>query len=501
MHTITNAIVNKFFQRMKNIFILFIPVLLWSLSSCNSDDDPLPGTGVDFYQSIKVSHFSLAENDEVMDNLDEVFFTVDLVGRRIFNADSLPVGSKINALLANVTVPYASRLEVLTPADTVEYAETDSIDFSDWVKLRVTALNGTTTGEYDIKVNVHKIVPDSMQWSRLETSRFPVDSLRAQKSVIREGNLYSFIHTTGSEYVLYTPASTPVSRSVSFPFTPVLQSLQVMNDEFYMLGDNGRLYVSADGETWRATGTEGWVSLIGSYNDYLLVGLRNNSQGQLVHASYDGSAVSDSHFPVADDFPVTGYSNIIQVENGTPLATQMSFFGGRRDDMLRNAVWSYTPQSGWVKMTDTGFNTVSPREGALFFAYNTTLDQAYKVWFIIGGKDVRLLKDVYTSSTSGIDWAPAGTLLSLPQEVGPRAYASVFVLTESPFGGGGSGSMDWKTVLLPQANSAQWKNLLKRTESREVPFVYVLGGEKSPDSAYNQIWRAVINQLTFDPIP
>lgn len=502
LHTVTNEFVNKFFQRMKNISFLFIFLLLGGLNACNSEDDPLPSTAVDFYQSVKVSNFSLAENDEVMENLDEVFFTIDLVGRRIFNADSLPVGAKTDALLANITVPYASRLEILTPQDTVDYSEKDSIDFSHEVKLRVTALNGTTQGIYDIKVNVHTIVPDSMQWSRMETAQFPVESLEEQKSVMKEGRLYSFIRTVGSDYVLYVPAAGGSPENISFPFVPELKSLQVMKDKFYLLDNSGILYASTDGKTWTATGSEGWISLIGTYHDESLVGLRNAGEGKPVHASYDGSITSDSRFPVADDFPTSGYSNIVEVENGIPSIPQMSFFGGARDGILQNAVWSYTPQSGWIRMTDTGFNTVSPREGAAFFAYHTALDQPYKVWFIIGGKENDgYLKDVYISTVSGIEWTPAGTLLSLPPAVGARAYASVFVLTESPFGSGASGSMNWKTVGLPDPFSAPWKHFMKQDVRPDVPYVYMLGGEMSPNRTYNQIWRAVVNQLTFDPIP
>lgn len=70
-----------------------------------------------------VKSFSLAEDDSVMANLDSVFFTIDLVGGRIFNADSLPYGTKVTGLVPSITT--------LQTASNVE--------------LRVTRSNGTDT--------------------------------------------------------------------------------------------------------------------------------------------------------------------------------------------------------------------------------------------------------------------------------------------------------------------------------------------------------------------
>ncbi|MDE6278591.1 MAG: hypothetical protein K2M05_01320, partial [Paramuribaculum sp.] len=92
---------------MKKLFTLNIALLLiisMFVGSCNSDDsDEIYEQFT--YTNVSVLSFKLRKNDSVLRNIDTVFFSVDLDNRRIFNADSLPKGTKLKRFVVNATLP------------------------------------------------------------------------------------------------------------------------------------------------------------------------------------------------------------------------------------------------------------------------------------------------------------------------------------------------------------------------------------------------------------
>lgn len=485
-------------MKMRFIYLLLIPVLLAGLFACNSETDE----NYDLPASVMISGFNLVKNDSVMKNLADVFFTINLVGGQIYNSDSLAPGSRTKALLAKISVPSASRIEILTPKDTTDYSEKDSIDFSDWVKIRVTALNNVATKTYDVKVNVHTQWPDSMQWSRMSVASFPLDdALMAQKTVSESGRLYSILQMRQS-YSFYDALQPNVVVPSQITFDADIHSLQLMDGRFYMLDRTGVMYASSDGMAWNATTETGWQSLIGVYNagKKVILGVVKKADNSFVHATFDGTQRTEGR-AIDPEFPITGYSNVADFITGTPLAPQVAVAGGKlQNGKLTNAVWAYDG-SNWAWLNQDIPGSFSAREGAMFFSYNTAQDQVYKVWFLIGGKnDSGYLKDVYTSVNSGIEWKAAGSMLQLPASVNARAYASVFVIKGSPFPANANRSM-WNDLSPVKMKSAcRSVSLLAGLSEDQIPFVYMFGGELSSGATYNQIWRAVVNQLTFEPI-
>lgn len=85
----------------KTAISMAVAALIAGVASCNSS------SSYDYEQeldgSAMVKNFTLVENDKVLADLDSVFFSIDLVSGDIFNADSLPMGTKISALAANIT--------------------------------------------------------------------------------------------------------------------------------------------------------------------------------------------------------------------------------------------------------------------------------------------------------------------------------------------------------------------------------------------------------------
>lgn len=63
------------------------------------------------YGSTQVKGFNLKADAKVLSALDSVFFSIDLVNAQIFNADSLPYGTRVNKLVLQITTDACSKVE------------------------------------------------------------------------------------------------------------------------------------------------------------------------------------------------------------------------------------------------------------------------------------------------------------------------------------------------------------------------------------------------------
>ena len=97
-------------KKQKIYFFLCIAALFLSGISCNSTEDDVISYTVS--ESVRVSGFSLAANDSVLAHLDTIFFTIDLNKGQIYNADSLPVGTDVSALIANISFDNVAQAKI-----------------------------------------------------------------------------------------------------------------------------------------------------------------------------------------------------------------------------------------------------------------------------------------------------------------------------------------------------------------------------------------------------
>lgn len=95
-------------------------------------------------------------------------FSIDHVGRRIFNADSLPTGTDVKKVLVTIGTYNNSGvyIESLTDANTLTaYSSADSLDLSQPRKLRVVAFGTAQYVTYTLNVNVHQQEGNQFSWS------------------------------------------------------------------------------------------------------------------------------------------------------------------------------------------------------------------------------------------------------------------------------------------------------------------------------------------------
>ena len=174
---LTLQIVKKYLMLKKIAFYILTVILASNFVACNKDSND---EGVSS-SNVAVTAFVINKNDSVLKNIDSVFFSIDLVNARIFNADSLPYGTDVSELQVHIETLGSSVADLTFSRSgkkdtTINYLKSpnDKIDFSNGpVKLHLVALDGVAQRDYSISVNVHKIKPDSLFWNKLSKNRLP----------------------------------------------------------------------------------------------------------------------------------------------------------------------------------------------------------------------------------------------------------------------------------------------------------------------------------------
>lgn len=483
-----------------------LTVLSFALSGCNAkeEDDPdyAPST------SVAVTSFKLKSNSTVMEHLDSVFFSIDLEHGVIFNADSLPMGSPITKLVpviqyadgvsaATLRMEHGALMEGQTNYLT---SPNDTIDFSGDVILTLTAQDGVTTRDYRIKVNVHKVKPDSLSFDKQALSTLPsrLSSPLKQKTVPYKEGVLTLIEE--SDHSLTAATSNRGKEWVKLPvnltFTPDVRSLTVTDDVLYILDTAGVLYTSQNGLDWMATGKT-WVSITGAYGSELL-GVRSEG-GKYLHTSLSGKYPEAE---VAADFPVYAATNMLCLTNQWAVDPIGFVTGGRRiDGSLCAGTWGFDGHS-WAYISNTPTPALQQACAAPYFVYKQTSamwkQTEFPIMMILGGRlaDGSINKTTYISIDNGVNWTEAPANLSLPETIPAGTDADVVVLSTPMLG---SLTANWAD----QPNKIR-QRLNYKVEGYDIywdcPYLYYFGGVKADGSLNDLIWRGVLARLTFTPL-
>lgn len=486
-------------------------------TSCN--DDSVDDTAELVYSSTQVKSFKLKADNKVLSGLDSVFFSIDLVKAEIFNADSLPLGTRTNKLVLSITTDVCSKIELNVPrkngTDTIiNYLtnSTDSIDFSNGpVRLHLVSYDGQAERDYVIKVNVHKMEPDSLYWNKTAMRPLPTDisNPTAQKTV-RYGDNVVTLATDGNRYTFgitdnpYSGEWTVTEANFKFIIDPDVSSFAASDNALYILDNAGHLYMSADGVDWGYVG-EQWLAVYGGYRNKVL-GLKEvDGVNKLV--TYPGG----QEIAAPRDFPVSGTSRLCELTTKWTDRPQSVMLGGRTaDGELTNAVWGYDG-SNWAKVSTKFPKGVT---GATMFEYRVALTDTLSwqskelpVLIAMGGEDKDgLNRKVYLSRNSGMDWKEGDELLQLPDYIAPRRDAQAIVVntTATVSRAASSRWIEYQAKSLPRWWSVDIPAVSSRAVAPvtqwEVPYIYLFGGYDAQGNLYDSVWRGVINRLTFKPL-
>ncbi len=463
--------------------------------------------------SVAVTGFSLKSKSGSKVKLDSVFFSIDLNHGVIFNADSLPVGTDVTKLVPVISYVSSASAVTLTQSGgkytgEIDYKTnpSDSVDFSGKVVLKITAEDKTSTRSYDIKVNVHKMEPDSLTWDRLAVIPMPsrMGAPKTQKTVSYKSTTYSLIEESDDSYTMAVATDLIAGEwdklTPTFDFIPEVRTLNATSERLYVLDSTGVLHSSADGLSWENTGAT-WVNIIGAYGDALL-GIRNEG-GTLMHTCWPTNA-GYAEVAVSNDFPIDGYTDFVQFSNRWTTLPIGFMVGGRlADGSYSDMTWGFDGDH-WAVLSEGMTPKVAGATLVPYFVYRKTssslVQTEFSVWMLIGGEavDGKSNRKIYVSYDNGVNWYAADKQMQLPDHF--------------------PGLRDIDGIMMEWPKDASLKDNWTETASRglpglarvkysvedynvywDCPYIYIFGGTNDGGAFNNEIWRGVLNRLTFVP--
>jgi len=481
------------------------------LSSCSKDDDNTTTTVTDYsiYSSATtlVSGFALMANTKVASGLDSVTFAIDQANAVIYNADSLPYGTKVTALCVDVTCPskVASKEFIIKNGTvlndtTITYTSTtnDSIDFTGDVTLRITSYDKEHTRNYKVKLNVHQVKPDTIVWNASRRRDLPnmTGTVTASKTVVQDENFLCLTHDN-SEYILSTSndpvAGTWSGKVLSLPFQPQVSSFTASDNSLFILDENGELFKSDDeGSTWTDCGVA-WRTLLGAYGSKVL-GIKQEGSS-FVHDEYP-QGESFASTAVDESFPISGNSPFVMASNEWTSNQQGMLAGGvLANGNLSNAVWGYDG-TRWGRISNESSSQVLPEltETVLVPYYSFVVPSgAYTpvkrvTWMIVGGKlaDGALNTTTYISRDQGIHWVKGDDGLQMPDHVPAFYGAQIYPYV--------------RTLSSNQVLRSYNPGHITPVTEWDCCYLYLFGGFASNGNPLLSVWEGVLTRLTFKPI-
>lgn len=493
---------------------LMTTILATGIASCNKkEDEPEEEKEtISYLPNTAVTSFKLKADKKIMARLDSVFFSIDLDHGVIYNADSLPVGTKVNKLVANISYSSAiTSAKIImsggtTRNDTIDYIKNpgDSIDFTGNVRLILAADNEEMKKEYTIKLNVHRQQPDSLVWNEMAVTSLPsrLPDPQSQKSVEMNGKAFTLIMESDGSYTLASCADLYGNEweknPLSLSFAPEVGSFTASSSAFYILDSTGTLYTSPDATAWTATG-EKWNRIIGGYGD-TAVGILTDNEG-LKYAQYPMKDLQAA--PVDSDFPVDGISNLASYSNKWMASPVALFCGGvKADGTLSSDVWAFDGVN-WIILARGAFPAVKGASLIPYYAFRFTNKTSMQpselnVWMLLGGEleDGSFTRTVYVSYDNGVNWRAGDTLLQLPDFFPMMKGCDNVVQTHTQ---DTALSNAWKVMSRTDRQRVKW-SVDGDTLYWECPYIYLLGGYDAADRLCNTVWRGVLNRLQSAPI-
>ena len=255
---------------MKRKFFAFIALITatFSLSSCLSSDD----TTVEYTYDTAITSFSLGNLDRYAktaagkDTLlksnvtgSSYKFYIDQTTRQIYNADSLPAGTRTAAVLATITSKNSSPVILMHAKQTENldsatyYSSTDSINFSEPRLIRVYSSDYSAYAQYTVTVYVHKELPYEFKWHELAQDNSQLAAFSDLKAVACGDYIYVFGKTDEGTKVLKSAinngsAWSSITMNVGLS-SDAYQSAVALDGELY-IADGGKVYASADAAIW-----------------------------------------------------------------------------------------------------------------------------------------------------------------------------------------------------------------------------------------------------------
>lgn len=474
--------------------IIFASVLACAtLFSCGSDAPEEITIEDQTVTNVEIKSFSLQRNNRIASNIDSLFFAIDLNEGIIYNGDSLPVGTVPGKTLVTLELPNVSKAEIVSEYEdgestTVDYLKNpgDSVDFAARrVYVRIVSANEQVMREYDVKLNIHRMKPDSLTWfERPVAMSLPgVENPTATRTVKKGGEFYTLtVNATGA---MIAHGAHPAQNaewervSVVLPQGADVSTFTASGSAFYIVDGNGVLNSSADGRAWTETGVR-MNHIYGAYGEKI-VGVRQDG-GTYTHVTYPAGEES----PVSAECPVRYTSDAMLYDSKWSGKPMLTVTGGRRaDGGMTGSTWGYDG-TRWAALS---VDPLPAREGTMVCEYfDVSVSSLYKVitspvLIAFGGRleSGYIDEKIYMSVDRGVHWREAPAMMQETPRFPGLFDAQAFVST-----------VEYGDML---------SRAVKPVTTWECPTIYVFGGLRLfPVGFSNRIYGGAINYFMMKPV-
>lgn len=393
-------------------------------------------------------------------------FTIDQHSNLIYNRDSLPLNTSVKKVTTNPSLSYGYAITYVKNGQDTIWSETDSLDFTTPVTFKAYALNGSIR-QYEVRINVHKQDPDSLQWNLMSNSdlRLPVNA--RHKAVYGLGKMFIFSQTDG-EAVTMTCSSDGLNWSeqepLSIPGDVDYTSALSLDDKLYILADH-QLYASTDGMTWTPAGFTQTLDKLFAASPmkgelYALSGT------ELLSLSvYDRTVTSAGQ--TNEFFPVQNLSYSATLTTTNVGIERLVLIGTRESDLESDTtamVWAkLSNETAWTFYPQASNNTLGcPKlEGLASFSYDGKLYAFGGEYDIPGDQarptNFRPFKYLYESMDGGISWQPRTNKVMLPAAFLNRTAAFSYLVDGDDFIW-----IFWTPSEQTQGNTEVWRGKINR---------------------------------------
>lgn len=289
-------------------------------------------------------------------DFSSVKMTIDHLGGRIFNTDSLPLGCDITKVLATASTRNTGMVGIKNvDSDTTRvFSSTDSIDYTKERELIVYSNSTRSSHRYKVTLNVHKEDGDKFVWTKLSnnTAEVGISALKGMRMVALPNNQLVLAGTDGTITRLYTSADGS-NWNQTTPATLDADAYQnlITDGEKALFISGGYLYTTTDGKSWTWTATT-QKQLVAASAKHLFA---YDAEGALNHSTDNGSTWTKEDID-ADDAAYLPRQN---VSSATLALTTNSdsyriIMQGSRDVTAHS---TDTANVVWAKVIDPNDNT------------------------------------------------------------------------------------------------------------------------------------------------
>lgn len=326
---------------------------------------------------------------------------IDQVQNRIYNGDSLPVGTDVTRVTFQTfsTIGTAAIRSLVSGTDTT-FSATDSTDFSRERLVTIYSSDGTARREYRVNINVHREEADSFRWARPVATNEFLPWLTYMRAAVKDGYLYIFAREREQKVLLKAPTADPSAMTrtpLSGRDAPDPSTIVAMGGSFYGLL-NGKPARTEDGIMWMPLNTTFRPDALVAAGSRTLYAL---SDGQL-YASADGISWTEEKLDEPDRFPTEQFAWAV-IPSRTDTTFEDILLVGRRNGEVvvwkRNIdltggeqfAWNYYPT-----MADNPYNCPQLTDASLI---------AYDEGAVLCGRDADgNVAPLYMSHDGGRTW-------------------------------------------------------------------------------------------------